>query len=141
MRPGRFKALEGWGQNALLAVDGNDRLWVGVVGKTPVNSKSGHYRPCIMRLDSDFFHPDNPGVITQSTQGMGLHFDIENGLPFGTSLRPVAHHVYARGQAQQPLRQKREREPGSSTIFLRMRSPRARSPCRSRIAPGARLMP
>ncbi len=90
-RPGRFKPLEGWGQQTHLAIDRNDQLWAAVPGKTPANTKN-HYRPCILRLEADFFHPDNPGVITRSTQSLGLHLAIENPLPYGIAynLAPVS---------------------------------------------------
>ena len=91
-RKGQFNAMVAWGPATILAVDRNDRLWAAVPGKDPHNPRQ-HFRPCIMRLEQDYFAPDDPAVSTQSTTALGLHLAIEDDVPQrrlrpGADLRP-----------------------------------------------------
>ena len=96
-RKGQFNALVGWGPPTILAVDRNDRLWAAVPGKDP-HKPQQHFRPCIMRLEQDFFDPEDPAVSAHSTATLGLHLAIEDDLPYDVAyaLAPVSVRLVAK---------------------------------------------
>jgi len=81
-REGQFAWADAWGEQSLFAVDGHDRLWVAALGNTPGNEKY-HYRPCVMRLQADFFDPKKPTVTTHGTALLGLHLAVESDRSYG----------------------------------------------------------
>ena len=87
-REGQFAWADAWGEEAVLAVDPQNRLWVGTPGNTAGNERY-HYRPCLIRLRADFFDPSQPKVSTRSTQLLGLHLNVEDKLPYGILYQPA----------------------------------------------------
>ena len=81
-RQGLFNAIEGWGQQPILAIDKKDRLWVGVTGKMSAKMKKAHLRPCVLRLDPDYFDSNDRAVTTHGTLLQGLHLEIDCKMPF-----------------------------------------------------------
>jgi hypothetical protein len=96
-REGQFAWADAWGEQSLFAVDRNDRLWVASLGVTAGDQKY-HYRPCVMRLEADFFDPSKPTVTTHGTDLLGLHLAVESKVPDGVTceLAPVSFELVAK---------------------------------------------
>lgn len=91
---GQFKFADPWSSSdELLALDGNDRLWVGAVSiRDPKTSPRYHFEPAFLRTVPEFLKPTSRAVRTSDTRILGFNARIESVLPYGIAydLSPVA---------------------------------------------------
>lgn len=97
LREGQFKWADPWSIHSrytCLAVDRNDRLWVGVTGhhdpKGP-NFKHFHVRPAVVRAEPKFFDTTHSGVVRHDTLLLGLRAEVDVPAPYHVAydLKPV----------------------------------------------------
>ena len=95
-REGQFHWADAWSPASSytpLAIDHNDRIWVGVTAirdpKGP-NFSRYHFSPAVVRPVADFLAPSQHGVRVKSTLLLGLKSEVVTSLPYGIAydLRP-----------------------------------------------------
>ncbi len=84
-RGGQFKWADTWSTHSSyvpLAVDNNDRLWAGAAALvTHELYERFHFRPAVLRTNSDFFNTKAPGVRQSSALLLGFRASIQSDLP------------------------------------------------------------
>jgi len=88
LKAGQFYWYDNWSPHDAytpLAIDHNDRLWVGASGEHQPDR--WHYRPCVMRTRADFFKT----ATVQSTKLLGLDAVVSVKLPYNIAydLAPI----------------------------------------------------
>ncbi|MEE8451367.1 MAG: glycosyl hydrolase [Thermoguttaceae bacterium] len=86
---GQFYWYDNWSPHdgyTPMAIDKDDRLWIGATGNTPLDVRH-HYRPCVSRVNDDFFEKAMP----QSTLALGFDPTITTDLPYNVAydLTPI----------------------------------------------------
>lgn len=94
-REGQFKWADPWSSHSgytLLAVDQQDRLWVGTTRNSdPQTNPRYHFQPCILRTATNFLDKGRSQVSEASALVLGLKAGVETKLPYNIShdLAPV----------------------------------------------------
>jgi sugar lactone lactonase YvrE len=96
-RDGQFQYGDPWSAHSRyvpLAVDRNDRLWVGATSvHNPDGSNFKYYKPspAVVRTENDFFNASKKGVTQRSALLLGLTPSITTSLPYNIAydLQPV----------------------------------------------------
>lgn len=96
-REGQFQWGDPWSVHSgytPLAVDRNDRLWVGATSVQDPNGPNFKYykpSPAVVRAESDFFDAAKKGVVKRSALLLGLTPSIATSLPYNIAynLQPV----------------------------------------------------
>jgi len=88
-RAGGFKWADPWSIHSgfvPIALDGNDRLWLGAPGKSP--NERYHTRPVIIRSEPGFLDSGKRDVFEASTTGIGLKTSVSSPLLYDISYEP-----------------------------------------------------
>ena len=91
LKVGQFYWYDSWSPHDAptpLAVDGNDRLWVGTTGRVARGVRH-HFRPCVLRTRKDFLQ----GAAEGSTKRIGLDPAVSVKLPYGVAYALAPIHV------------------------------------------------
>jgi len=93
-REGQFKWADPWSTHSsyvICAIDGNDRLWVGVPGSSDGKERY-HFKPCVLRTRADYLDAATKQVTVRNTMTLGLNLAVEPNLPYGIAyeLAPVS---------------------------------------------------
>lgn len=94
-REGTFAWYDPW-NIALLRLDGQNRLWAAATDLVKDKRVARyHFRPAILRLQSDFFAPGAKGTLESSLAGVGLKPQLSSAAPDGVAfdLKPFEVRV------------------------------------------------